>query len=97
MSGATTDIREIVARALFDNDYPREGGRKERAWAESGIEYCEMADTALQAIEQAGSAIVPVEPTDAMRWAWEDSTGGTISCSDENAYKAMLTAYKEGK
>ena len=50
-------------------------------------------ELAIKAIEQAGYAIVPVEPTEAMLDAgervWSDTTGTTPA-----AYKAMIEASK---
>ncbi len=44
-----------------------------------------------------GMALVPVEPTEAMLDAWFDADREASSPLFHNAYKAMITAYQEGK
>ena len=105
-----TDIREIVAKAICgadqaqwrDGRYRAGGGFRDADSLNNHWRY--KADAALQAIETNGFAIVPVEPDEAMIEAYYDlcCLGGDLmgveeGCRVTNAYKAMLTAYKERK
>ena len=85
---------EIMARAMHDGPLLGEGYddllESEREWINS------MAETAVQAFEEAGFRIVPIEPTEEMTVSGyhatqEDKTIRTFGHADD-IYKAMLEA-----
>ena len=94
-------LREVIARAINKGLGP--------SWAYSnwkGNEYenCrhmldDATETALAAIKDAGYAVVPVEPTEAMVLVTQHSSVGKSPVLSERmtkeVYKAMLEAAKE--
>lgn len=58
-----TDLRESVARAIWDKDFRPMPAWDEMTWPEK-LGYQKMASAALRALAEAGFVIMPREPTD---------------------------------
>ena len=98
------ELIEAMARAAFERRH--KGARNCYAWDDFWEEneyqrnhYMNEAQAALAAIKANGFAVVPVEPTEAMRLA---GAGELFGSADDNwgndaslVYRAMLTAAQE--
>lgn len=86
----TTPLIEAIARALHDGDHPddiMEWPEHSDSWRAN---YARSAQAALTAITEAGYAVVPVEPTEAMLKAAADQV--TYDIDSEQAVK-FITPY----
>lgn len=96
---------EIVARAIasetlslaFMEPHPMEGTLAVKCRDEDRKTAFRVATAALTALEEAGYAVVPVEPTEDMELAGRDMVGRTLDAGE--VYCAMLASLsgKQGK
>lgn len=90
----TDSITKLMARAMYDYRYPdKHNNPCWEAMPENAQDtYKGWVGAALQAAEQAGYAIVPVEPTEEMAEAGRLIDDSVLGSGVVTVYKAMIAA-----